>query len=72
MTAPPSGRVAALEQENAELHRQLDEALAQQTATAEVLKVISDSTFDLDAVLQMVVSTAYLLCRADHAVIFRQ
>jgi GAF domain-containing protein len=71
MTAMPGGRVAALEQENAELRRQLGEALDRQTATAEVLGVISASTFDLDAVLQMVASTAHRLCRADHTVLFR-
>jgi class 3 adenylate cyclase/putative methionine-R-sulfoxide reductase with GAF domain len=60
-----------LEHENAELRRQLAESLARQAATAEVLQVISLSTFDLSAVLQTVVSTAHRLCRADHAVMFR-
>jgi GAF domain-containing protein len=61
---------ALIAMENARLFRETQEALERQTATADVLKVISRSVFDLDRVLETLIDTAVRLARGSRGTIF--
>jgi PAS domain S-box-containing protein len=68
---PRNSLTARVETKVARLTRERDEALQQQRAAADVLKVISRSSVRLEQVLDMLVETVARLCHADHALMFR-
>src|SRR5262249_5371495 len=72
LKAVRDGSPSASEQESeaVRLRRELDNAREQQTATADVLKIISSSPTELQAVLEVVVRSAARYCKADDVTLF--
>jgi hypothetical protein len=65
------GAAPARETKVAQLARERDEAVEQQAATANVLRVISSSPTDIQLVFNTIVRTASELCAAEYAILFR-
>src|SRR4051812_29799937 len=71
VAADSSRRIAELERQLEQRTVERDEALGRQSATAGVLKIISRSAVDLQAVFETLIESAAKLCRADRAAILR-
>jgi hypothetical protein len=68
---PTEASTAQAQGTEADLRRELQEALEYRNATNDILRVISRSAFDLSSILETVVTSAVPLCRAEMSVLFR-